>query len=82
LEEQVENLETRCDSRRKDVAELKQNADRDAGLEQAFTEAEDKNKELQEYIEKFIERDSCKHCDSYSNKGNTIKLVTHNSEGS
>jgi hypothetical protein len=77
LEEQVENLETRCDSLLKDVAELKQNADRDAGLEQAFTEAEDKNKELQEYIEKLIERDSCKHCDSYSNKGNTYDKVSY-----
>ena len=77
LEEQVENLETRCDSLLKDVAELKQNADRDAGLEQAFTEAEDKNKELQEYIEKLIERDSCKHCYSHGNKGNTYDKVSY-----
>jgi chromosome segregation ATPase len=77
LEEQIENLEARCDSLLKYVAELKQKADRDAELEQAFTEAEDKNKELQEYIKKLVERDCSKHCDSYGNKGKTYNKVSY-----
>ena len=77
MEEQIENLEARCDSLLKDVAELKQKEDCDAELEQAFTEAEDKNKELQEYMKKLIERDSCKHCDSYGNKGKTYDKVSY-----
>ena len=77
LHEQIDNLEARCESHSSDVAELNQKAEHEARLEQAFSQPEDKNTELQECIEKFIARDCCKYCDSFGNKGNTYDKVSY-----
>lgn len=78
LQEQRETLEARCGSLLQEVAELRQNTQRAAELEQSYSEISNQNDKLKEYIDSLVDRDCCKHCDSqYSNNGRTYNEVSY-----
>lgn len=78
LQEQRETLEARCGSLLQEVAELRQNTQRAAELEQSYSEISNQNDKLKGYIDSLVDRDCCKHCDSqYSNNGRTYNEVSY-----
>lgn len=78
LQEQVKTLEARCDSLLQEVAELRQDTQRAAELEQSCNEISYQNDKLKEYVDALVDRDCCKHCDSsYNNNGRTYNEVSY-----
>ena len=78
LQEQVVNLEARCESLVQDVLKLTQDKKCTTELEQSLQDVHDENERLQAYIQTLLDRDCCKHCDSsLANKGSTYDKVSY-----
>lgn len=78
LQEQIITLEARCDSLLQEVAELRQDTQRAAELEQSCNEVSNQNDKLKAYVDTLVHRDCCKHCDSsYANNGRTYSEVSY-----
>ncbi len=78
LQEQVVNLEARCESLVQDVLKLTQDKKCTTELEQSLQDVHDENERLEAYIQTLLDRDCCKHCDSsLANKGSTYDKVSY-----
>ena len=76
--EKVKTVENKCESLLKEVAGFTEDVHRLAEVEESFMVLSDENNELQEYVQKLLDKESCNHCDqNYTNKGVTYDQVSY-----